>query len=119
MAALVRDTYVRRLDTEPFALNYPDRPTLPEINALLDQLLSGVKSQRVKRPKPASFGKSRYRGVYSERGRRRVKLSVKGKAVHVGYFDDELEAGHAYDRAARQYHGSGARVNFPDLIRAA
>jgi hypothetical protein len=32
---------------------------------------------------------------------------------HLGYFDNEIDAVLAYDRAARKYHGKFAALNFP------
>jgi AP2 domain len=39
-----------------------------------------------------------------------VRLRVKR---HLGYFDSELEAARAYDKAAKELHGSFIRPNFP------
>ncbi len=36
-----------------------------------------------------------------------------GNKHHLGYFADEVEAALAYDRAAREWHGDFARLNFP------
>ena len=34
--------------------------------------------------------------------------------IHLGTYGSEIEAARAYDRAARQYHGPFARLNFPE-----
>lgn len=59
---------------------------------------------------------SQYKGVHWRAARRRweVLIMVDGKQRYIGRFKDEIEAAHAYDAAAHQYHGDFARVNFPD-----
>jgi hypothetical protein len=32
--------------------------------------------------------------------------------MHLGYFEQEVEAAKAYDEAARKYHGTFAALNF-------
>ncbi len=47
-------------------------------------------------------------------GRWIVAIFVAGKRKNIGYFDDEVKAARAYDRAAVQHFGEFARLNFPD-----
>jgi hypothetical protein len=42
-----------------------------------------------------------------------VQISINGRNQWLGYFTNETEAAHAYDRAAIELHGKFARVNFP------
>lgn len=42
-----------------------------------------------------------------------ARLCWEGKQRVVGYFKDPLSAAHAYDEAARTYHGRYACLNFP------
>ena len=37
---------------------------------------------------------------------------VRGQRIHIGYFDNEIEAAIAYDRFARNYFGEFAKCNF-------
>lgn len=46
-------------------------------------------------------------------GRWTARLCHNGARIHLGYYADESEAARAYDRAAREYHGEYARLNFP------
>ncbi len=59
---------------------------------------------------------SRYIGVHFEKSRGRWSASIRhnGKTVWLGRFDSEIEAGKAYDEAAKKYHGEFARLNFPE-----
>ncbi len=58
---------------------------------------------------------SRYKGVsYSKRRDKFfAQCRFAGKHRWLGYFDDEVEAARAYDRAAVEECGEFARVNFP------
>lgn len=60
-------------------------------------------------------GRSGYKGVWLARDKRlwRAAIVCHGKRKHLGYFRDKCEAAKAYDRAAREYHGSFAVLNFP------
>ncbi len=60
-------------------------------------------------------GSSKYRGVkYSKaNGKFRAAINVNGKRIHLGYFENEIDAAKAYDNAARLYRGNFAVLNFP------
>jgi len=59
---------------------------------------------------------SRFSGVHFHKLELRwgVQIQYKGKKIWLGYYDSEIEAAHAYDRAAIKYHGEFARLNFAD-----
>jgi hypothetical protein len=48
-------------------------------------------------------------------GRFRARIKIGMKTTHLGYFASPIEAALAYDRAARELHGSKALLNFPDV----
>lgn len=59
---------------------------------------------------------SNYKGVYKPKdwNKYRVQMSVKGKKIYLGGFEDEVEAAKAYDKAAVLYFGEFANLNFPE-----
>ncbi len=66
--------------------------------------------------KTESKTSSRYRGVYFDKRRVQWQAYIRynGKRMYLGKFSDEIEAARAYDRAAKQYHGEFARLNFQE-----
>ena len=56
---------------------------------------------------------SQYKGVSKYNNRWRVGISVNNKRKHIGYFNDELDASIAYDKAAIMYFGIYCKTNHP------
>jgi hypothetical protein len=71
-------------------------------------------NQRNQRKKRGSV--SEFKGVgYLKNCRRcHAKLVFEGRTIWLGHFDDEVQAARAYDRAAVEYFGEFARLNFPE-----
>lgn len=59
---------------------------------------------------------SRYKGVTWNRRRNKwvAQIMARGEIKFLGGFEDEINAGKAYDEAAKKYHGEFANLNFPD-----
>ena len=55
-----------------------------------------------------------YKGVTHEKGRNkfRAQITVHGRPINLGRFEDPLEAAVAYDRAVQKYHGEYGCTNF-------
>jgi len=56
---------------------------------------------------------SGYKGVHWDelRGQWRARIATDARRLHLGYFDDAVEAARAYDRAAQEHHGAFAVLN--------
>lgn len=60
--------------------------------------------------------KSGYTGVCWRKDCKKYQAQITAdrKNRHLGMFDDPIEAAKAYDKAAREYHGEFATLNFPE-----
>lgn len=58
---------------------------------------------------------SGYKGVSWHKSARKwfAYIRFNKQRLNIGFFDDPVEAAHAYDDAARIYHGEYAHLNFP------
>jgi hypothetical protein len=67
--------------------------------------------------RPKWTGAFRFKGVFRHKDCRKfhAQIKVHGKAIHLGYFDSEIDAARAFDSASRKYRGEFARLNFPDV----
>lgn len=68
-------------------------------------------------PKPKN-NTSGFKGVeyLKNRQKYRARIGINKKKLHLGYFDDPIEAAKAYDKAALKLYGKYARLNFPIIF---
>jgi len=68
------------------------------------------------RRKPSHAKTSKYKGVSWKKSKRKwqAQIGFQKKDIYLGYFENEIDAAKAYDRAARRYHKDFACLNFPD-----
>jgi len=68
------------------------------------------------RRKTALKTSSKYKGVTWHKCWKKWQVQICYNGIHktIGYFDDEIEAGKAYDEAARKHHKEFAVLNFPE-----
>ena len=66
--------------------------------------------------RPEKGSRSVYKGVswHKGNGRWQARITVRGKAILLGYYGDEIEAAKAVDRASKEHHGEYAYLNFPE-----
>jgi len=79
-----------------------------------------TQKQNSRSARPSRRATSRFKGVYFCRrtGKWLATIGYEGKTIHLGSFDDEIEAAKAYDRKARELFGEFAYLNFPEEEQA-
>lgn len=53
----------------------------------------------------------RFKGVRRRRGRWEARITFNRRGIYLGIFETDHQAAHAYDEAARLYHGEFANTN--------
>ncbi len=61
-------------------------------------------------------GTSKFKGVSWHKGAWRATIVLDHKQINLGLFDNEAEAGMAYDAKARELFGEFAHLNFPEEV---
>lgn len=72
-----------------------------------------IANQGKRTSRTAVIYSSRFKGVTWDKNRARwiARITVQGKGIHLGRFEEETEAAKAYDNAAIQHFGQFARTN--------
>jgi len=75
-----------------------------------------TRAQNMRNRRPWLRCSSKYKGVsWDTCGNHwRARITFNGKKIHIGHFDDEVEAARAYDRKAWELFGEYAYLNFPE-----
>lgn len=102
-----------------FILNLPseevDHKNHDTLDNRRDNLRIATRSQN-SRNKPSLIGSSsKYKGVcwHAAKSKWIAHITFDGKQHHLGIFKEEIDAAHAYDRAAIIHFGEFAVLNFP------
>jgi hypothetical protein len=74
-----------------------------------------TQAQNTHNCRPRTDGKSRFIGVFPNRGKWQAAITCRGDTHYLGLFDDQVEAAKARDRKAIELFGEFARLNFPAL----
>ncbi len=79
-----------------------------------------TQKQNSRNSAPSRRSSSRFKGVYFNKRTRKwiATIGYNGKTIHLGSFEDEVEAAKAYDRKARELFGQFAYLNFPEEVQA-
>jgi hypothetical protein len=80
-----------------------------------NNLRAATHKQNIRNSAKAAGGTSRFKGVswHKKSNKWQALIGVNGKVIHLGHFDDEIEAAKKYDMAALLWFGRFARTNFP------
>ncbi len=73
-------------------------------------------AQNTHNRRPCKGGTSRHKGVHFDKQHKRFRAAIghKSKRYNLGRFDNEDDAGRAYDKKARELFGQFAYLNFPN-----
>ena len=82
--------------------------------------LQNLCNSRKQRTVNGDVPSSQYKGVDWLKNNKKWRARIKGnnELIHLGCFDNEIEAARAYDAVAIEHHGEFALLNFPSELIA-
>ena len=80
-----------------------------------ERLKQSSKLGKQTRGKPISGSTSKYVGVAKRNNIYVAQISINKKRIHIGHYNDELNAAKAYDLKALELFGNDCNLNFPEL----
>ncbi len=100
----------------------------PSENQVVDHIDGDISNCRMENLRVCSFQEnafnqqkhpnntSGYKGVDFDKRRKKYRVRIRTSVgrLHLGYFLTSIDAAQAYDEAALKYHGTFARLNFPE-----
>ena len=108
---------VRKLVPDVYCVVVGSNDQNPKILGINDKWVGSPDFHKhSKKQNPLKPTTSKFRGVNwdSKAKKWRVRLMVKGKRVSIGLFDDEQDAGKAYDSMTQELYGPTACINFEE-----
>jgi hypothetical protein len=110
-----RPVYMHRVIMNPPPGLFVDHRNCDSLDNRRSNLRFATPSQNMQNRRKKKNTTSKYRGVWLlSNGKYESQVSHKGKKIWLGWFDSEIDAAHAFDRAVKKYHGEFARLNFND-----
>lgn len=104
---------MHRMILEPPADKVVDHIDGDPLNNQKSNLRIVSQKQNLRNSRTRHNNLSGYKGVgwYKNYKKWQVRISVDGKQIHIGYFDDKHEAARAYNEAALLHYGEFAWLN--------
>jgi hypothetical protein len=96
-----------------FLIKFVDHKDIDGLNNQKQNLRQCTKRQNQQNQRKRHGCSSQYKGVCVAGTKWGASIRVNGKRIHLSYYDDEIEAARVYDRAAIEYFGAFAKINFP------
>lgn len=107
--------YLHRFIAEKFKTGFSDENNLVgavngnKLDCRLENLVWRSRATASRQRKTSS--KTGYTGVYQENRKYRAIISISGKAVHLGMFNNPEDAAEAYNKKSMELYGEKAKIN--------
>jgi len=102
-----------------YVMKYDDKNLVDHINNnkadnRRDNLRIATSTQNTMNKTSAKNSSSQFLGVALNKNMNKWKatIQVDGKPIHLGFFDDEIEAARVRDEATKKYYGEHGNLNF-------